>query len=321
MSNEDDFKPCLPGPDESDACRKLLNVHGEYDFPDADLVLSSNDGQRFRVHSCVMRLASRVFKDMLDMPSPAGLPKDIGVARLVPLQERGEVVKLLLDLVYPDRSFLEPEKLSFDLFRDLCIAADKYDMPGAQHILRMTFQLGVNCYPLIAGYVLASQLDWEKERQLFSFSNKTLGINLRSPESREQLRAINSLAVWDLIELHDRRRDLLVEALDLGKWPRPEGSFTVNWERIRTHTDYRRGCCGTVSTCTQCPSWTALIYRLSEKMENISLATSLRDSGFWDREEFKLIWELTCCGSTKLISKEGLKNEVLRILDNLPKTV
>lgn len=74
------------------------NYRSPYCYPDADLVLRTNDDLLFRVHSSIMKMASGVFRDMLEVAQPAanGLEEDI------PIDDHSSVVAQALDIIYPN---------------------------------------------------------------------------------------------------------------------------------------------------------------------------------------------------------------------------
>ena len=96
------------------------DYHPSYSSHDAHIILCSCDGVKFRVQPLIISLASEVFgnmiKDSKDMEEP------------ISLQERSDVLKTLLDMVYPSGECINLTGKDFDFVWDLVIAADKYSL-------------------------------------------------------------------------------------------------------------------------------------------------------------------------------------------------
>lgn len=136
--------------------------HPSYSSLDTDLVLSSKDGVKFRVHSLVLKLSSGVFREILSVPRAENeSPNDP-----IDLEESGEVLKALLDLVYPSGGL--PDMPTFDFVRDLSIACEKYEMAGATQAIKKHIFEPRKVYPVLQMYGLARQLGWENESKIAS---------------------------------------------------------------------------------------------------------------------------------------------------------
>lgn len=89
---------------------------------DADVILRSADGQEFRVHKCMLSIASPVFRDMFMFPQPPSpAPSPIPV---VDMCEAGNVLDVFLRCLYP---VSKPTVEDFWLLEALATAAEKYE--------------------------------------------------------------------------------------------------------------------------------------------------------------------------------------------------
>lgn len=133
-----------------------------------------------------------------------------------------------------------PHAPPFHILRDLALAADKYDMPGVMGVVRRALFVPApqasNANNLAAGtspqvqlanpqqhppvelYALARRLEWEAEAR--AASTATLACTPlvgpgADPASTRALKAMDAASAVGLLELHARRRDAFVAALDL----------------------------------------------------------------------------------------------------------
>ncbi|KAL5513464.1 hypothetical protein ACEPAH_3863 [Sanghuangporus vaninii] len=293
-----------------------VKSHPDYDDQESDLILESADGKRFRVHSFIMKLASDVFKTMIDVA-----PVQVSSKEPIHVQEKDDVVKDLLDAIYPNKlSFLNGPP-TFEHFKDICYAAEKYEMIGALQTMQFFFRRMIDSFPPLLSFAIASRYEWTEELRLTSIA--TLKLDLYSPQSVKELQFIPSGVLLKLMELHRERRNILVASLDLDL-DDSCGVRSIGWSSV---TLDRSSCMRPASHFTT-PRWTVLKYRLSEEMERKPDGSSIREEAFWNRSEFDRIWETECSGycrsnggTSRIMSKDKLKAQVIRVLDNLPKTV
>jgi hypothetical protein len=72
-----------------------------FDDPDADIIIRSRDGVRFRTHKLLLSLASPIFRDMFSLPQPDH-DKDAGEGLpVVDLTESSATFRLFMSLCYP----------------------------------------------------------------------------------------------------------------------------------------------------------------------------------------------------------------------------
>ncbi|OCB87706.1 hypothetical protein A7U60_g5232 [Sanghuangporus baumii] len=291
-----------------------LKFHPDYDDQESDLMLESADGKRFCVHSLIMKLASDVFKTMIDVA-----PAQVSSKEPIHVQEKDDVIKDLLDAIYPNKlSFLDGPP-TFEHFKDVCYAAEKYEMIGALQTMQFFFRRMIDSFPPLLAFAVASRYEWTEELHLTSIA--TLKLDLYSPQSVKELQFIPSGVLLKLMELHRKRRNLLVASLDLDE---SRGVHSIGWSSVTLD----KSSCTRPSSHFTTPRWTVLKYRLSEEMERKPDGSSIRGDDFWNRSEFDKIWEIECSGFCRsnggilrIMSKDKLKAQVLQVLDDLPKTI
>ncbi|THH08555.1 hypothetical protein EW145_g2633 [Phellinidium pouzarii] len=293
-----------------------------YISPDADVVLLSSDGQKFRVHSSIMVLASGFFKGMLGLPQSRSqhnveqTSPNAAEDETIALQERSGVLKAILDIVYPDRTFFDSGDPTFDLFREICFAAEKYDMPSVLQSLQLFLRATIRDHPPILAYALACRYSWTKEAELAS--TETLSHNIRTQDSMDQLKHASMEGAMQLIRFHFTRCDLLIAALDFTDTRHTRAPLVIEWPAIQSS----RCKCVKPRSHLDMSLWTVLKYHILEKMEKSPDGAFLRNREFWDHSEFNRLWDFVCdCSRTPMLDKNNLREEILRVLENLPKTI
>ncbi|TDL15904.1 hypothetical protein BD410DRAFT_82770 [Rickenella mellea] len=145
-----------------------------YSWPDADLVLQSQDGRKFRVHSDMMKTASGFFRGMLGIPrDPSENPQEP-----LPVDETSNVVAGLLNMVYHISAPTLTD--SFDLFGRVFSAAEKYEMTSVIETLSLIVftQLQAGHLDPLSAYAFACRYGWEDVAK--SVSSQLLDIKFLS---------------------------------------------------------------------------------------------------------------------------------------------
>lgn len=107
-----------------------------FNNPDADVILRSVDGVDFYIDLAVLAMASPVFKDMSTLPLPASkIAKDR--RSVITMHESSTTLELLLQLVHP-AMYPHLQDVTLDIFRDVLVAADKYEMAKVVPALEAT---------------------------------------------------------------------------------------------------------------------------------------------------------------------------------------
>ncbi|KAF8305072.1 hypothetical protein DL93DRAFT_2144860 [Clavulina sp. PMI_390] len=183
---------------------KPIEYHPEFDTQDADVILRTDDGPRFKVHSLLLRTASSHFADVLSLPAPAAAPER---PILLHLPESNQTIEAMLRFV-AHRPVPSATLSSFPSFLSLVEAGVKYGMEGMISILKAfaleSIELRKN--PLLL-YRLASLYQWHEQRR--SITMRCLSKN---PSSQEVLRALKDIYVEDyscLVLLANKRYESL----------------------------------------------------------------------------------------------------------------
>ncbi|KAI0769169.1 hypothetical protein BC629DRAFT_794768 [Irpex lacteus] len=110
-----------------------------FDAINADIILTSSDEVRFRVHKSILANASSVFEAMFDLPQQMTTSGEDELPT-IPLAEPGLVLEQVLRFCYPS---LNGNVSDLHTLRLLFQVADKYDMRGVTsqlaYILRYQF--------------------------------------------------------------------------------------------------------------------------------------------------------------------------------------
>jgi len=179
-----------------------------FDAADADIVLRSGDALpvHFRVHRCILAVASPFFSTMFTLPQTLPPPPAADLPTIDVPEDAALLHKLLL-FVYP---VPDPDVPSLDELLALLTAATKYDLISVVSRLR-----GVLVSPHFLAsapmrvFAIASRFDLEDEVRIAS--QHTLHINVECP-SCDDLGQISAYDYHRLLDLH-RRRATAAESL------------------------------------------------------------------------------------------------------------
>ena len=255
-----------------------------------------------------------MFDDMLSLALEC--PEATNDSEPIRLSENSEILKMLLDAIYPSPGL--PDDLSYETLRELALTARKYDVPGVLHCVRraafsMSLEPGPSC---LDRYGLACEFGWEREAKIAS--SGTLSLNLRCPETVQRLQRLECASVLKLQELHRIRKDELDESLR--GFNRP--GF---WSKIHPRPDrfgfFGNYCPGYKDLFDTTP-WILLRYMIRHEMDKCSRGDFLM-SGFWLRTELKDLWTLTCrtCQEPLIGSRETFASMVADLIKSLPETI
>jgi len=191
----------------------LANTDGASSHPydpafaedDANIILQSSDGIRYRVYPFTLRTTSGFFRTMLTLPQSdqssrpcRGQGQDCGV---IVLDETSKVLGTLLRMI----GGLEfPKWKSNDELENIWIAAEKYDMPGPLAIIRAAIATSILKEPLKL-YSLAARFGWEDEAKIAS--KHSLGLSILEEEFAAILEQVPTAYVLRLFRLRQKRRD------------------------------------------------------------------------------------------------------------------
>ncbi len=105
----------------------------------------------------------------------------------IPLSERADVLRLLLDIIYPDRGISENVDYDLPLLKLTGLAAIKYEMETALNVIRafLVSRASITKYNAVQLYGVAWDLDFTKEAK--TLSTETLKCNLNALDTQVYL--------------------------------------------------------------------------------------------------------------------------------------
>ncbi|TDL26536.1 hypothetical protein BD410DRAFT_783587 [Rickenella mellea] len=295
--------------------------HPSFSSPDAEIVFLSDDGVLFRVHRVVLQLGSGFFNGMLEMP------RDADEALNNPpilIRDNSNVFAALLDIIYPHRQ--PPELDSLDFALQILQTAENYEMHKVTEIVKCIIKSRLDFFlqQPIELYNIATRYGWEDVAKVAS--TETLTINLHDPTMSESVKRLESVPLWQLVDLHWRRRRTFIGALNIQPTTGP--TCNIVWKNI-------------INWATSCPQnigynshfWKGnvdiapvLILKrlLAEAVDLEPWGGAIRQRSFLDKEDLADMWTHKCADATcrqVVFSKDRLHTELLRVLDLLPSTI
>lgn len=187
--------------------RLKLKMAYSFNAEDADLVLRSSDHKEFRVHKCILSIASSVFRDMFSLPQPHYSDK----LPSVDLPETTETLDILLRYIYPIPS---PKIEDFVTLSNILASAEKYAADGVisrlRDILVSPFFLNLN--PLRV-YVIACRWDMHEEAKIASMSAVYGDLVELGEDCMEDMKYISGLDHHRLLVLQQARRAMIQKAV------------------------------------------------------------------------------------------------------------
>ncbi|KLO06557.1 hypothetical protein SCHPADRAFT_686861 [Schizopora paradoxa] len=325
----------------SNAPKKLeLTVHPEYTFDDADITLLSADGTLFKVHSCILRMASSVFKDMLSAKCVEGDGP-------FPLKEGRVVLETILNIMYPFRE--PPTSMSLSHFREVAFAADKYNIVAVTDALKGII-LGTRSsthlhteseredFVSVEKYLLAWDLGWTTVAE--DLSSKAISCDLSSEAALDLLLSGDRAAMKTLTSLHRQRRIWLYNAFST----LCESSYSLHFSEVDSPgTDYEQRICmrhieplfktarishdfhlkqmGKDSKCRFSTYWWKLKAKVRNMLDTDASGDQLLEETFLESLEVKALVNLPCCDSGKLSDGKLLRGYLQYIVDRVPRTI
>ncbi|KAI0047466.1 hypothetical protein FA95DRAFT_1559090 [Auriscalpium vulgare] len=182
------------------------SLHPMFSF-DADVVLGSRDGVLFRVPSTTLKMTSSWFRTLFTLPqstipSTPTTPTPSPLSDTINLDEDARTLEHLLRMIC---GLTIPELDSWDTVEPLLYAAEKYDMPGPQSIVRALVRTPPFLDTPLRLYAAACRYGWAAEARLAS--TRTLTLDLRDRVHRSALLKLKTDDLLALQDLHHRRRE------------------------------------------------------------------------------------------------------------------
>lgn len=280
------------------------------------------------VHSLILKLSSDVFAGMVNIPKPhASSEEQAENANVVHLEEDRDIIKDLLDVIYPRRPMLDIRNQSISYISRFAEAADKYDILDAVQNLRHMLTLNVAEFPgtFLEKYVLACSYGWKDEARHLSQFCPPYNTQLH----RETFKSLSSVSLLDLLDLHQTRKEMMMSALHISYQTTIADEIrlkTLRWECLGLH--------GALSSTSQaCRSlnhdkglWHLLKFHVLAELEKRSPVEARsrlgEGGGFWNERSLNPVWEDECnkC-STKFFTRGVLEREFGRIVERMPMTI
>ncbi|KAF9647389.1 hypothetical protein BDM02DRAFT_3084895, partial [Thelephora ganbajun] len=173
-----------------------------FDAEDADLILRSANCEEFRVHRCILSIASPVFRDMFAFPQPHDPNHELAH---VDLPETTATLDILLRYIYPIPS---PKIVDFTTLSNVLVAAEKYGAEGVTSRLRTILVSShfLDIDPLRV-YAIACRWSFLEEAKLASTRTVYVDLVKQGEECTEDMKYMSGLDYHRLLVLQQTRKD------------------------------------------------------------------------------------------------------------------
>lgn len=188
-----------------------MRYHPRYSYSDGDVLLESNDGTIFRLHSFILKIASPWFRGLLDMPRAATEKADDPI----PVYEDASALATAFDILYPHDD-VEPAVGDLDTAWKVCRVADKFELSRVEAYVRnhLTKRPPYTVKDKLKLYLMACEFDWSSVRDFAAhcaISANEAVIWTHYSRLIEQLDAPNFVR---LLALQHRRQQKIVKCVD-----------------------------------------------------------------------------------------------------------
>jgi len=315
------------------------DVHPDYAFEDADLVLVSSDRVGLRVHAVIMKMVSSVFRDML------GVTRTDGEGP-VALEESIDTLSTMLGMVYPGKQ--PPARMTISQFRAVAVAAEKYDIACATCALKEMVlgkgagttlmsdsikDTGATCLA-VEEYFMAWDLGWKSVAM--ELSAKTLSCDLNSKIAQDLLFSsdVGAPAAMRLFALQRQRRMWIVNSLskmvyrggELLGTEEQKSSFrkwseNINSTVVGLHLTHATGCSSRSSDCATDHRWWRFKFKIMTMLETDASGTQLLADDFHCSDEVRALCRQPCCGGDLSANANILRKNLRIIVERVPNTL
>ncbi|TFY63387.1 hypothetical protein EVG20_g6331, partial [Dentipellis fragilis] len=278
---------------------------------DADVVLGSKDGVLFRVPSTTLRMTSSWFRTMFTLPQtlPPTPPANLSAPDapdVINLDEDSRTLEHLFRMIC---GLTIPELDSWDTVEPLLYAAEKYDMPGPQSIVRALLRTKPFLDAPLRLYAAACRYEWDAEARLAA--TLTLSLDLHAAEYRGALLKLKTPALLALYDLHHERRELFRARLS-------QPPFLTDMQMTDSY-----------ARCTRCGepvdyvAWRELKYVMVLEIDRRPVGDTIRE-GLDEWPAARACWAAKCkkpvCGSA-VYDKPSTTRAIKEALESLPNTI
>lgn len=197
-----------------------------FDAEDADLILRSADCEEFRVHRCILSIASPVFRDMFAFPQPPDLAHELP---RVDLSEMATTLDTLLRYIYPIPS---PRLEDFATLGNALVSAEKYGAEGVISRLRTILASShfLDLDPLRV-YAIACRWSFLEEAKLASTHTVYADLVKQGEGCTEDMKYMSGLDYHRLLVLQQARKDTVQKAVT--DQPAPGGCCSVGYSDVK----------------------------------------------------------------------------------------
>ena len=197
-----------------------------FDAEDADLILRAADCEEFRVHRCILSIASPVFRDMFSFPQPHDPSRKLPH---VDLPETVTTLDTLLRYIYPVPS---PKIEDFTALNNLLVSAEKYGAEGVISRLR-TILVSPHFLDLdpLRVYAMACRWSFLEEAKLASTRTVYIDLTKQGEQCTEDMKHMSGLDYHRLLVLQQARKDTVQKAVT--DHPVPGGCCSVGYNDVK----------------------------------------------------------------------------------------
>lgn len=197
-----------------------------FDAEDANLIFRSADCEEFRVHRCILSIASPVFRDMFGFPQPPDLGHELP---RVDLSETATTLDIFLRYIYPIPS---PRIEDFATLCSVLVSAEKYGAEGVVSRLRTILASPhfLDLDPLRV-YAIACRWSFLEEARLASTHTVYADIVKQGAGCTEDMKYMSGLDYHRLLVLQQARKDTFQKAIT--DQPAPGGCCSVGYNDVK----------------------------------------------------------------------------------------
>jgi len=197
-----------------------------FDAEDADLILRSADHKEFRVHRCILSIASPIFRDMFAFPQPHDPTHKFPH---VDVPETATTLDILLRYIYPIPS---PKIGDFTTLSNVLVAAEKYEAEGVtfrlRAILASSHFLDLDSLRV---YAIACRWSFLEEAKLASTHTVYVDLVKQGEGCTEDMKYMSGLDYHRLLVLQQTRKDAVQKVVT--DQPAPGGCCTTGYNDIK----------------------------------------------------------------------------------------
>lgn len=296
-----DVAPADEATAPSDAEAPTNSYDPAFTESDANIILQSSDGIRYRMSSYTLRTTSGFFRGMMTLPA-RDLDAQTGSDDVIVLGENSKTLGPLLRMV----AGLEFKKWeTLDELEEILLAAEKYDMRGPMSFARASICSPTTLERPLQVYAIAARYGWEEEAKIAA--THTLNLPVHDDEYTAMFERVPSAYLLRLFRLYRLRRERFIELCS---------------------SDGRHF--GISPACLVCSRGGILQEPLAHLMKSMALSLDKRLDGGqilegtwkeWPESKVLICNRWQACGAALITHAGPIAASVAAILPLLPKTI